>query len=369
VRETHKYPFREFDEEGIIVKLGVLPRVKLANLPTPLQELPNLTKTLGGPRIFVKRDDLTGLAFGGNKTRKLEYLMADALKHKADYIVTSAGFQSNWLTQSVAAARRLGMKVAIIKSGPKEGYEPESCDGNHLLHFLMGAEIKVVRPENRGRAVEETNEELKIAGHRPYPLTATGSTPTGVVGYMNAVLELLSQAVDMGINIDYIVHTTGSGGTQAGLVIGAKAFSTGIRVIGSTTGSSSKDRQIEKVSSLIDESLKFLQLDVSIDEDDVTVYDQYAGEGYGFMTEGKAEAIKLTAETEGMLLDPVYTASSMACLIGLCGQGFFKSDDLVVFLHTGGQAALFPYRDPLGAFALGKKPPWTIPPWSPSASQ
>ena len=350
---------------GLIVKLSGLPRVRLANLPTPLQELPNLTKTLGGPRILVKRDDLTGLAFGGNKTRKLEYLMADALKHKADYIVTSAGFHSNWLTQAVAAACRLGMKVAIIKDGPREGYDPGSYDGNHLLHFLMGAEIEVVRSEKKRKAVEETMEELKAAGHRPYPLTAFGSTPPGVAGYMNAILELLSQAVEMGINIDYIVHTSGSGGTQAGLIIGAKALSTGIRVIGSTTGSSSKDQQIEKVSSLIDRSLEFLQLDLSIDEDDVTVYDQYAGKGYGFMTEGKAEAIKMVAETEGLLLDPVYTASSMACLIDLCREGFFKSDDVVVFLHTGGQAALFPYRDPLGAYVLGKDPPWTVPPWSP----
>lgn len=351
------------------MRLSGLPRVRLASLPTPLQELPNLTKTLGGPRIFVKRDDLTGLAFGGNKTRKLEYLMADALKHKADYIVTGAGFHSNWCTQAVAAARNLGMRVVLIKSGPRDGYEPEQYDGNHLLHFLMGAEIKVVRPENGSKAAEETMEELKAAGHKPYPLTATGSTPPGVAGYMNAVLELASQAVEGGINIDYIVHATGSGGTQAGLVIGAKAFSTGIRVLGSTTGSSSSERQIERVSSLIDESLGFLKLDLSIDEGDVTVFDQYAGEGYGFITEGKAEAIKLVAETEGLLLDPVYTASSMACLIGLCREGFFGSDDVVVFLHTGGQAALFPYRDPLRAYGSGRELPWTIPPWSPSAGK
>lgn len=343
--------------------------MRLANLPTPLQELPNLAKTLGSPRIYVKRDDMTGLAFGGNKTRKLEYLMADALKHRADYIVTSAGFHSNWLTQTVAASRRLGMKVAIIKDGPRDGYEPESYDGNHLLHFLMGADIRVVRPEKSGKTLEETMEELKAAGHRPHPLTATGSTPPGVAGYMNAILEIASQAVDKGINIDYLVHTSGSGGTQAGLVVGAKAFSTGIKVIASTTGSSSRDQQTEKVSNLIDESLEFLKLDLRIDEDDVTVYDQYAGEGYGFITEGKAEAIKMVAETEGLLLDPVYTASSMACLIDLCREDFFKPDDVVVFLHTGGQAALFPYRDPLRAYAMGEAPSWTIPPWSPSTSQ
>ena len=142
------------------MKLSTLPRVRLANLPTPLQELPNLSRALKGPRIFVKRDDMTGLAFGGNKTRKLEYLMSEALQNKADYIVTGAGFHSNWCTQTAAAARRLGMKVVLIKSGPKEGYDPEEYDGNHLLHFLQGAEIKLVRPEDAERAEQEMMEEL-----------------------------------------------------------------------------------------------------------------------------------------------------------------------------------------------------------------
>ena len=349
------------------MNLGVLPRVRLANLPTPLQELPNLTRILKGPRIFVKRDDLTGLAFGGNKTRKLEYLMVDAVKQKANYIVTGAGFHSNWCTQTVAAARRLGMKIVLIKDGPKDGYDPEDYDGNHLLHFLMGAEIKIVRPENAQTMFEETMEELKAMGNLPYALTLTGSTPRGVAGYVNAMLELLSQAVEMGIKIDYLVHATGSGGTQAGLIIGAKALNTNIKVIGSTTGSSSRDQQIRKVSDLTEDSLQFLQLGLKIGEDDVNVYDEYAGAGYGFMTREKAEAVKIAAETEGLLLDPVYTASSMACLIGLSRQGFFKPDDVVVYLHTGGSTALFPYRGTLKAYASGKPFPWTIPPWSPSS--
>jgi L-cysteate sulfo-lyase len=351
--------------ELILVNLGVLPRVRLANLPTPLQELPNLTRILDGPRIFVKRDDLTGLAFGGNKTRKLEYLMADAINHKADCIVTSAGFHSNWCTQTVAAARKLGMKVVLIKDGPMDGYDPSDYDGNHLLHFLMGAQIKVVRPENAQTVFQETMEELKAMGSLPYALTLTGSTPQGVAGYVNAMLELLSQAVEMNIKIDYLIHATGSGGTQAGLILGAKALNTNIKVIGSTTGSSSRDQQIRKVSDLVGESLQFLQLSLTIDENDINVYDEYAGAGYGFMTREKAEAVKIAAETEGLLLDPVYTGSSMACLIDLCRQGFFKPDDVVVYLHTGGSAALFPYRETLKAYASGKPFPWTIPPWSP----
>lgn len=350
------------------MKFNVLPRVRLANLPTPLQELPNLSKALKGPRIFVKRDDMTGLAFGGNKTRKLEYLMADALSQKADYIVTSAGFHSNWCTQAAAAARRLGMNVVLIKSGPKDGYDPIDYDGNHLLHFLMGAEIKVARPENTQRVIDETMEELRATGHRPYLLRAAGSTPPGVAGYINAMLELYSQAVELGIDIDYLVHASGSGGTQAGLIIGAKAFSTGIKVIGTTTGSRKKEEQVERVYGLVGESLELMKLDCSVDEVDVIVYDQYAGGGYGFMTEAKAEAVKLVAEKEGLILDPVYTACSMSCLIDLCRKGFFKPDDVVVFLHTGGSAALFPYKDPLKAYVRGEALPWTIPKWSPSST-
>jgi len=310
---------------------------------------------------------MTGLAFGGNKTRKLEYLMADALRYKADYIVTGAGFHSNWCTQAAASARRLGMKIVLIKSGPKEGYDPEDYDGNHLLHFLQGAQIKVVKPENAQKVEQHTMEELKASGQRPYLLTDAGSTPPGVAGYINAMLELLQQTVELGIDIDYLVHATGSGGTQSGLILGARGFNTNVKIIGSTTGSRSKDQQIENVSNIMDESLRFLQLDLKITEEDIIIYDQYAGDGYGFMTEGKAEAIKIVAETEGLFLDPVYTGSAMACLIDLCREGFFKPDDVVVFLHTGGAVALFPYKTPVKAYASGKALPWTVPPWSPLA--
>lgn len=349
-------------------KLSILPRVRLANLPTPIQELPNLSRAVKGPRIFIKRDDMTGLAFGGNKARKLEYLMGDALRYKADYIVTSAGFQSNWCTQATAAASRLGMKIVLIKRGPKEGYNSEDYDGNHLLHFLQGAETKVAKPENVQKVIEETMESLKMAGHRPYLLTAGGSSPLGVAGYINAMLELSQQAVESSIGINYLVHTTSGGGTQAGLIIGAKAFSSDIKIIGSTSGSSPKSQQIDKVFAIIGESLRFLKLHLKITEKDIVVYDQYAGGGYGFMTEAKAEAIKIMAETEGLFIDPVYTSSAVACLIDLCRGGFFKPDDVVVFLHTGGEVALFPYKTPLRAFISGEGLSWTVPPWSPLAN-
>jgi len=344
------------------MRLSDAPRVRLANLPTPLQEAPNLSKVLGGPRILVKRDDLTGLALGGNKTRKLEFLMADAVNKGADVIVTGAGYQSNWCTQTAAAARRLGMRCVLIKSGPIDGYDPEEYDGNHLLHFLLGAEIKVATGGNIQRVYDETMEELQEKGHRPYLLTAAGSTPPGVLGYVNAVLELVSQSVERGIKIDYVVFATGSGGTMAGLVLGAKALNTGIKIIGSAV-SPSKERMVKTVARLVNESAELLKIKLSVDEDEVTVYDKYAGPGYGVLTDEKAEAVKLAAETEGLLLDPVYTGTSMAALIGLTREGFFKKDDVVVFVHTGGSSALFPYRAPLKAYGLSKPMPWRVPPW------
>ena len=352
---------------GNDLKLGSQSRVKLANLPTPLQELPRLSKALKGPRIFVKRDDLTGLAFGGNKTRKLEYLMTDAIEKGSDYIVTYAGFHSNWCTQAAAAAKKLGMSVVLVKSGPVEGYDPDEYDGNHLLHVLMGAEIKVSTPEKLKETVDETMKELKKAGHKPYLLEAMGSTPPGAIGYANAILELLKQSVDYGIDIDYLVHASGSGGTQAGLVLGAKALNTGIKIIGVTTGGRKKEAQIDNVYKIIGESQKQLDVDIKISREDVVVYDEYAGEGYGFITEGKAEAIKMAAELEALIIDPVYTACSLSCLIDLCRKKVFKKTDTVVFLHTGGSAALFPYKEPLKAYVKGKALPWSIPPWSPSA--
>lgn len=255
------------------------------------------------------------------------------------------------------------MKCVLIKSGPLDGYDPEDYDGNHLLHFLMGAEIKVAMGRNTRKIYEETMEELREKGHHPYRLTATGSTPPGVMGYVNATLELVSQAVDRGIKIDYLVHASGSGGTMAGLVLGTKALNTGIEIIGATT-SPGKERRVKRVASLVNESAEYLGVELKVDEDEITLYDEYAGPGYGVLTDEKAEAVKLAAETEGLFLDPVYTGTSMAALIGLCREGFFKADDTVVFLHTGGSAALFPYKSPLKAYGLGKTMPWRVPPWS-----
>ena len=352
---------------GSSMKLASIPRVRLANLPTPIQELPNLSKALGGPRIWVKRDDLTGLAFGGNKARKLEYLIGDALAKGSDYIVTHAGFQSNWCTQAAAAARKLGLGIVLIKNGPKDGYDPSDWDGNHLLHRLMGAEIDVVRPENMKATIDAHMERLRREGHRPYYMPVGGSVAMGAAGYINAMLEIMQQSAEMGVHFDYLIHCTGSGGTHAGLVMGAKALNSGVKIIGVADDSSPKEEHIGKARRIIEEARIVLGFDVQVPDEDLIVYNDFGGGGYGFISREKAEAVKLFAETEGLMIDPVYTAPAVATLTDLCRKRFFKRGENVLFLHTGGAVALFPYKAPLRACIEGKPLPWTIPDWSPRA--
>jgi L-cysteate sulfo-lyase len=345
------------------MRLSVLPRIRLANLPTPLEEAKKLSRKLDGPKILVKRDDLTGLAFGGNKTRKLEFLMAEALNKGADVIVTGAGFQSNWCTQAAAAACKLGLDCVLIKRGPIDDYDPEKYDGNHLIHFLLGAKIKVAESGNLRKVYEETIKELRDDGRQPYLLTAAGSTPPGVMGYVNALIELVYQSMNSGRKIDYLVHASGSGGTMAGLILGTKIVNLGIKIIGAAV-SPGKDYMAKVVSDLVIKSSRFIDSDINISPNEIEIFDDCAGEGYGVLTEKKAEAVKLAAETEGLLLDPVYTGTSMATLIDLIRNGYFKQDETVVFLHTGGSAALFPYKEPLKAYGRKKVMPWKVPPWA-----
>ena len=229
------------------MNLGSIPRVKLASLPTPLQKLPNLTKQLGGPTIYIKRDDLTGLAFGGNKARKLEYLMAEAIAEKADYIVTGAGYQSNWCTQTAAAAKKFGMKIMLVKKGPYEDYESEAWDGNHLLHRLFDAEIKVVESETYDSAIAEAIQNLKSKGHNPYHIPIGGSTALGAAGYLNAMLELTYQATQMNVKVDHLIHGTGSGGTLAGSILGSKTLNSSMQVLGIAVDVKSEESHIMKV--------------------------------------------------------------------------------------------------------------------------
>jgi len=342
-------------------QLAKLPRVRLAHLPTPLYEAKNLTKELGGPRIFVKRDDLTGLGFGGNKTRILEFIMGDALAKGADVIVTGAGWQSNWCTQVISACRRLGLDVAIYKQAVEDGYDPKDYDGNHLLHFILGAEMVVVgHPwrEKAAKAKEKLIEELRSKGMKPYD---AGESPYRSIGYANGVLELLTQANELGVKIDYIVHANGSGMTQSGLILGSKALNTNIEVIGISI-SPGVDKE-GRVAKMVNEGAKLLDVDVSVGEKDVNIIHDYLGGGYAVVDEDVIRAIELVAKTEGIFLDPVYTGKAMAGLIDMVRDGRFDKDENIVFLHTGGTAALFPYREPIKNILKGEKPTWLKPPW------
>jgi len=347
------------------MKFSEFPRAHIATLPTPLQFLPRLTEKLGGPKIWVKRDDLTGVAFGGNKARKLEYIMGDALEKKADVIVTGAGFQSNWCTQTVAAAKKLGLDIYLVKKAPHEDFDTKDWDGNHLLHHLMGAHVKTVPDEKFNDTLKATVEQLRKEGRNPYFSPVGGSDPTGASAYMNAVLELTYQANEEGIHFDSLIHATGSGGTQAGLVMGAKAFNTGMKVIGATVGWDTEEKQIKKVRAIVEESKKKYDLDFQLRDEDIIVHTRYVGGGYGYMSDAKLEAIKMLAETEGLLIDPVYTATAMACLIDLIRKDRFKKTDNILFLHTGGAVALFPYKNPIKAYVQGNDLPWIKPDWSP----
>ncbi len=319
-----------------------LPRIRLANLPTPLEEMPRLSKLLGGPKIWIKRDDLTGLAFGGNKVRKLEFEMADAVKEGADIIVAGGVIQSNHALATTVAARKLGMKIVLLLRGE----DPQEYTGNLLLDHIFGAEIRFIQAEWH-ESVEITRnvvEELKGKGYNPY--VAPFSSPLGSVGYVNAVLELQEQAKRMTLKVNCLVHAAGSGGTQAGLIVGSKALETGIDVIGIATESDG-DWLLNTTTQIADECARLLDLDLTVTRDDVKILYDYVGEGYGILDEKSKETIKLVARTEGILLDPVYTVKAIAGLIDMVKQGRFEKHENIVFLHTGGITAVFAYKDEL----------------------
>ena len=254
----------------------------------------------------------------------------------------------------------MGMDILLLKQGPKDDYDPKHYDGNHLLHFILGADMKIVS-SLEGQFVKIA-EQLRQEGHKPYIIPNAGSSPLGVAGYVNAILEILVQSIQMGTKVDYIIHATGSGGTQAGLIIGTKAFNTGSKVMGISV-SHSKTKG-ERISQLIRSSSQFLDLDFSLNKEDVTIIDEYVGEGYGIIYEEVLETINLVAETEGIFLDPVYTGKAMVGLIDLIRKNWFNKDDTVLFLHTGGTAALFPYKTPIQTFKKTGKLAWTRAPWS-----
>src|SRR3712207_419466 len=335
------------------MNLARFPRIRLGHMPTPLEPMENLTRHLGGPKLWIKRDDCTGLSTGGNKTRKLEFLMAEAMGLKADIVITQGATQSNHARQTAAAAAKLGLACHILLED-RTGYTDPAYtgSGNVLMDRLHGATVSR-RPggADMRAEMEAVAEEASSAGRRPYVIPGGGSNPVGALGYVNAALELLAQATQMGLRIDHLVHATGSAGTQAGLVTGLVALNSGIPVLGIGVRAP-REKQEANVLALAERTAEHLGLPGIVRAEHVVANCDYVGQGYGIPTRGMVDALRLAAETEGILLDPVYSGKGMAGLVDLVRKGFFPDGSNVVFLHTGGQAGLFAYPD---AFDLPAK--------------
>lgn len=326
--------------------LSRFPRVQLAHLPTPLEYLPNFSKSLGGPNIYIKRDDCTGLSSGGNKTRKLEFLLADALKQQADTIITQGATQSNHVRQTVAAACKLGMGCEILLENRTESTAHDYTEsGNVFLDKLFGANISHhPKDTDMNAAMAAKAEELRKTGRRPYIVVGGGSSPIGALGYVNCAIETLTQANDRHLRIDHFVTATGSAGTQAGLVVGLEACNSGIPLLGIGVRAP-RDLQEENVYKLACATADLMGISGVVKREKVVANCDYVGDGYGVPTDSMLEAVTLIARQEGILLDPVYSGKGLAGLIDQVRQGYFNKDDNVVFLHTGGSVALFGYLD------------------------
>jgi D-cysteine desulfhydrase family pyridoxal phosphate-dependent enzyme len=334
----------------------------LVHLPTPLQKLENLSEELGGPEIYIKRDDMTGLAFGGNKSRKLEFIIQDVLSKKADAIITWASLQSNWCLQTAAAARKFGIKPVLLLF---KTYDlPEEYDGNLLLDYILDADV-IIKEAEKGRTVrmedildivEAVEKEVKEWGHTPYVAPIGGSMvggsmekPLGAISYVNAFVELLEQARKQDFEFSYVLHASGSGGTQGGLAVGARALKEDTRVLGISV-SEEKDSYGKEVLTIARDTVKALSLDLAVEKEDIIIFDEYIREGYGILNKEVSDALRFVAIKEGIFLDPVYTGKAMAALIDLVKKDYFKKEDKIVFFHTGGTPALFPNKQHLVNF-------------------
>jgi L-cysteate sulfo-lyase len=320
--------------------------VRLAHLPTPLEYLPSLSRELNGPEIFIKRDDCTGMSSGGNKTRKLEYLMADARAQGADIVLTQGATQSNHARQTAACAAKMGLACHLLledRTGKTDHDYTQS--GNVLLDELHGATIERVaaNPDMNGELAKAAIR-FKEQGRKPYPIPGGGSNAIGALGYVNAAIELVTQANDMGLRVDHVVHATGSAGTQAGLLTGLVGIRSGIPLLGIGVRAP-KEKQEENVFKLACATAELCNIRDAVRRQDVVANSDYVGKGYGFSTPASIEAIRMLARLEGILLDPVYTGKGMAGFIDLIRRGQFKKGENVVFIHTGGSVGLFGYVD------------------------
>ena len=322
------------------------PRVTLGHFPTPLERLDRLSEQLGGPTIWIKRDDCTGLATGGNKTRKLEFLIADALRQGADTIVTHGATQSNHVRQTAAAAALHGLGcVALLERRVTDLGQPYAESGNVFLDGLFGCEIEEREAGlDMNAEVDAAAERLTRAGRKAYAIPGGGSNALGALGYVRCMHELTAQMDDQGVRAEVLIHATGSAGTQAGLVAGAAMLGNPLPVLGVSVRAP-RSRQIANVTRLAEQTLHLLGLPARLPEGSVAAIDDQVGPGYGYPTADTLAAIRLLAQTEGILLDPVYSAKGFAGLLDMVRAGIFERDGNIVFLHTGGAAVLPAYED------------------------
>lgn len=330
--------------KDLSIALARFPRTHLGHLPTPLEPMDRLSEELGGPRLWVKRDDCTGLSSGGNKTRKLEFLIADALEQGADTIITQGATQSNHARQTAAAVAKVGLECHILLED-RTGSNDKNyiLNGNVLLDRLHGATVsKRAGGADMNAEMEQLADTLRQTGKTPYIIPGGGSNPIGALGYVNCARELVEQGEHKGLKIDALVHATGSSGTQAGLVTGLAAVDSDIHLLGIGVRAP-REKQETMVYDLAVRTADHLSTGVQIDRASVRANCDYVGSGYGIPTDGMINAVKLLARTEGLLFDPVYSGKGLDGLIDLIRQGYFDGMQNVVFLHTGGSAALFGY--------------------------
>jgi len=333
----------EYQESEVgSMNLARFPRRRYTEGRTPLERLDRFSKAVGGPTVYIKRDDLLGLTGGGNKTRKLEFLVADALRQGADTLITCGGVQSNHCRLTLAAAVKEGLKCRLVLSEmTPRSYDP-LASGNVFLYHLLGVEKVDIVPwgaDFRSELKRASNEAI-AEGRKPYIIPMGGSNPLGVLGYVACAEEIMAQAFETGVNFSHIVVAAGSAGTQGGLVLGLRGNNCNIPVIGICV-LNKKAVQESVVYDLARQTVDFLGVNVALPPETIICSDDYLGAGYTLPTAEMVEAVRLLATTEGILLDPTYTGKAMAGLIGFARQGFWKKGDNVLFLHTGGSPGLY----------------------------
>lgn len=326
--------------------LARFPRRRYTEGVTPLEHLPHLTQFMGGPHIFIKRDDLLGLTAGGNKTRKLEFLVADALRQGADTLITVGAVQSNHCRLTLAAAVKEGLRCRLVL----EQRVPDSYDydasGNNFLFRLLGVEKVTVVDlgTDLDAAMQAEADELAAEGRKGYVIPGGGSNPLGALGYVSCAQEILAQAFDKSIQFDHLVCASGSGGTHSGMLVGLRAMGSKIPVTGISVRRPVPEQK-GLIGGLATDTRAFLGLSTEPGEGELRIFDDYVGPGYSIPTEEMAEAVRIFARTEGILLDPVYTGKAAAGLLDLIQKGHFQRGEKILFLHTGGSPGLYAYQD------------------------